>query len=160
MDTDRSPSSARELGARVLRTERGVLPLVARVAAGVIFVLYSFGKFVNHEAEVRAFARYSIPFPDATVYLVGVLELAGGAALIAGLLTRPAALALAGDMVGAIVTAGRIDGGAVNLGLAPALLVVMLYLVWRGAGSWSVDRVLHRSLAGAPPPAAAGAAQA
>jgi len=111
----------------------------ARVAAGTVFVAYSFGKFVHHGAEAEAFDRYGIPFPDAATYLVGALELVCGLLLIAGLGTRLAALALAGDMVGAIVTAGRIDGGPVNLGLAPALLAVMIVLLWAGAGRWSLD---------------------
>ncbi len=54
--------------------------------------------------------------------------------LIAGLLTRPAAALLAGDMVGAIVTAGRVEGGAINLVLAPTLLVAMLVPALGGAG--------------------------
>jgi predicted lipoprotein with Yx(FWY)xxD motif len=70
---------------------------------------------------------------------VGSLELVAGLMLIAGLATRLVALALAADMVGAISTAGRLDGGPVNLGLAPILLAVMLLLVWAGAGALSLD---------------------
>ena len=54
------------------------------------------------------------------------------------------ALGLAGNMVGAIATGGRVDGGFVNLGLAPMLLVAMLYLVWAGAGRFSLDERLRR----------------
>jgi putative oxidoreductase len=114
----------------------------ARVAAGVVFVSFSFGKFVNHQEEAAAFDRYGIPFPDQVTYLVGTLEVVGGLLLVFGLGTRLAALALAGNVVGAIATAGRLDGGPVNLGLAPVLLAVMLVLVWTGAGRWSVDGVL------------------
>lgn len=63
-----------------------------------------------------------------------------------GRLARPAAFALAGNMVGAIVTAGRVDGGAINLGLAPALLVVMVVLVWAGVGDRSLDARLATAL--------------
>ena len=49
--------------------------------------------------------NYGLPSPGLFAYAVGVLEVVGGAFLIAGLLTRPAAALLAGDMVGAIVTA-------------------------------------------------------
>ncbi len=112
---------------------------VARVGAGVVFVSFSVGKFANHGAEAASFERYGIPVPDVATYLVGALELVGGLLLIAGLATRPAALALAGNMAGAIATAGRVEGGAANLGLAPALLAVMLVLVWTGAGRPSLD---------------------
>jgi putative oxidoreductase len=73
---------------------------------------------------------------------VGAVELAGGAMLVLGLGTRFAALALACDMAGAIATAGRIEGGPVHLGLAPALLVMMLLVLWIGPGDRSLDRRL------------------
>jgi hypothetical protein len=44
-----------------------------------------------------------------------------------------AALALAANMVGAIAT-GPVDGGFVNLGLAPTLLATMPSIVRIGAG--------------------------
>ncbi len=80
-----------------------------------------------------------------------MLELALGLLLVAGLVARLAAGMLAGDMVGAIATAGRVEGGAINLGLAPALLAVMLFLVWSGAGRWFVDARLRDNLATGPP---------
>jgi uncharacterized membrane protein YphA (DoxX/SURF4 family) len=36
-----------------------------------------------------------------------------------------------------------VDGGFVNLGLAPMLLVAMLFLVWAGAGRFSLDERLR-----------------
>jgi len=51
-------------------------------------------------------------------------------------------------MVGAIAAAGPVEGGAINLGLAPALLLAMLFLVWTGAGRFALDERL------APPPQA------
>ena len=126
----------------LLRTGDGIAPMIVRVVAGIVLVSFSLGKFTHHAAEVGAFERYGIPFADATVYLVGVLELAGGLMLILGLGTRVAALALALNMAGAIASAGRIDGGIVHLGLAPALLAAMLYLLWAGAGARSIDRAV------------------
>jgi putative oxidoreductase len=124
-----------------------------RVAAGAVFVAFSFGKFVHHGAESAAFDRYGIPFPDAATALVGALELGGGLMLIAGLGTRLAALALAGDMIGAIATAGRIEGGPVHLGLAPALLAAMLVLLSTGAGRCSLDGRLAAAAPGRRRPA-------
>jgi putative oxidoreductase len=74
-----------------------------------------------------------------------VLEILGGSFLLAGFLTRPAAALLAGDMLGAIVTAGRVEGGAINLVLAPAILICMLVLLWIGPGRWALDGRLARS---------------
>jgi putative oxidoreductase len=128
----------------VLATSGGAGPLAARVAAGTVFVAFSVGKFTRHAAEAEAFERYGIPAPGAAAYAVGALELLGGLALIAGIMTRGVALLLAINMAGAIATAGRIEGGPVHLGLAPALLVVMLGLVWAGAGALSADGRIAR----------------
>ena len=119
----------------------------ARIAAGLVFLGFSLGKFRRHQAEVDAFDRYGLPFPDAFVYAVGTLELVGGALLVLGLATRLVALALAGNMVGAILTAGREDGGLVNLGLAPLLLLTLLTLLWAGAVRPSLDARLAQPLA-------------
>jgi putative oxidoreductase len=102
-----------------------------RVTAGIVFVVFGIGKFSAHEAEVESFMTYGLPAPDAFVYAIGVLEIVGGLLLIAGVLVWPAALALAGDMVGAIIVSGLKEGEIISLTLAPALLVVMLVLVRR-----------------------------
>ncbi len=123
-----------------------------RVAAGAIFVVFGVGKFTAHAAEVDSFDRYGLPSPDTFVYAIGALEIAGGALLIAGLLTRLAALALAGDMVGAIVFSGIKEGEAISLTLAPALLVAMLLLLWAGPGARSLDARLGPSARGQTSP--------
>ena len=115
---------------------------MVRVVTGVLFVTFSLGKFVDHAAEAADFDHYGIPAPEVATYLVGTLELVGGLLLVVGLLTRPAAALLAANLVGAIATAGRVDGGSFHLGVAPTLLVAMLFLVWAGPGVLAVDRTL------------------
>jgi putative oxidoreductase len=117
-----------------------------RWASGAIFVLFGIGKFSDHGHEVASFEAYGLPSPDALVYLIGVLEIGAGAMLLAGLLTRLAALALAADMVGAIVVSGIGEGEAVpSLTLAPLLLLAMLFLLWVGPGARALDsRLLSR----------------
>ena len=125
---------------------------VVRVVTGALFVSFSLGKFVDHAQESADFDHYGIPAPEVATYLVGTLELVGGILLVIGLLTRPAALLLALNMVGAIATAGRVDGGTFHLGVAPAMLVAMLFLVWAGSGHVALDRVLQARLAPTPTP--------
>ena len=115
---------------------------VARVAASAVFVAFGIGKFTSHGTEVASFRDYGLPVPDAFVYAIGVLEIGGGLLLLAGLLTRLAALALAGDMVGAIALSGIGQGEAISLTLAPALLLAMFFLIRTGGGRWSADRAL------------------
>jgi putative oxidoreductase len=133
----------------VLFKERiaGWVPFVIRILTGVFIVSVSMGKFFDHASEAHDFDRYGVPIPSTAVIVVGIVELVGGLALILGLGTRIAAAALAANMVGAIATAGRVEGGAFNLGAAPLMLVLMLVLLWAGPGAWSVDRIVARHLA-------------
>lgn len=120
------------------RRTLATVALVVRVAAGATIAAFGVGKFTRHAAEAGAFEEYGIPFPELMTYVVGVLELGGGLLLVAGVLTRPVALALAGNFTVAILTAGRIEGGPVHLILAPALLACMLFLLWAGPGRLSL----------------------
>src|SRR5712691_7436030 len=134
----------------VLRIRPGYPALAAlgvRLAAGGTFIGFGMSKFTKHAAEAQSFDRYGLPAPDTFAYLIGVVELGGAVLLIGGLLVRPAALMLAGDMVGAITTAGVKEGGVVHLGLAPSLLLTMLFLLWAGAGLFALDRRLLEQLA-------------
>ena len=111
---------------------------VLRVAAGIVFVVFGVGKFSQHQAEVDSFESYGLPAPDAFVYAIGVLEIAGGLLLIAGVLVWLAALALAGNMTGAIVVSGIGEGEVFpSLTLAPALLAVMVALLLTERRPWS-----------------------
>jgi putative oxidoreductase len=120
--------------------------LVLRLLSGGVFVAFGAGKFINHSSELASFKTYGLPAPEVFVLAIGVIELVGGLLLIAGMLTRPAALVLAGDMIGAIVVSGIARGELVSLVLAPAELLVMLVLLWAGSGA--------HSLRPAPPAAA------
>jgi putative oxidoreductase len=124
-----------------------VATAVVRILAGLVFVLFSLPKFVLHDMELAEFVRYGFPPSDVVVYLVGLLELGGGLLLVVGLATRLAALGLALNMLGAVLTAGVRIGGPIHLGLAPTLLVAMLYLVWSGSGAAALDRRVSTRLA-------------
>ena len=128
-----------------------VIAMVVRLAAGAILIGFGQSKFLHHAKETRAFDRYGLPVPEVFTYAIGTVELVGGVLLVLGLATRLVALGLAGNMVGAIATGGRVDGGFVNLGLAPMLLAAMLFLVWAGAGRFSLDELLARRLGVAEP---------
>jgi uncharacterized membrane protein YphA (DoxX/SURF4 family) len=138
------------------RGRRALIALAARLGAGAVFIAFGAAKFTGHTTEVASFKSYGLPYPDEFVYSIGALELAGGALLIAGLGTRFAALGLAGDMVGAIVASGILQGEFISLTLAPVQLAVMTYLLWTGPGCWALDRRLvlaaRRRTPGRPAP--------
>jgi len=101
----------------------------ARWVAAIIFVSFGAAKFANHGAELASFRHYPLPAPALVISLVGVLELGGGFLLAAGLLTRLAALALAADMIGAVVVSGLARWEAVSLTLAPPLLLATMIIL-------------------------------
>lgn len=112
--------------------------LFLRLLSGGVFVVFGIGKFVNHASELASFKTYGLPAPAAFVVIVGLTEVVGGLLLMGGVLTRPAALVLAGDMIGAIIVSGIAKGEPISLTLAPAQLIVMLVLLWTGPGNLSL----------------------
>ena len=100
--------------------------------AGIVFVVFGAGKFVNHASELASFRAYSLPAPAVAVYVIGAIEMIGGLLLAGGVLVRVAAVVLAGDMLGAIVFSGLARGEYISLTLAPVLLLAMIFLIGVG----------------------------
>jgi len=125
--------------------------IAVRWVAAIVFVVFGAGKFVNHASELSSFRQYGLPLPDAFAYMIGVLELAGGVLLASGVLVRPTALALAADMVGAIVVSGIGRGEDISLTLAPALLVAMIFLIGFGHRRGHPADLNSRTVPGDPP---------
>lgn len=114
---------------RSLSTKRWTAAI--RWSAAAVFVAFGAGKFVDHASELASFRNFALPAPEVFVYVIGALEIVGGLLLASGRLVRLAALALAGDMVGAIVVSGIGRGEVISLTLAPALLAAMIFLIWK-----------------------------
>ena len=107
---------------------------LSRVAlvAGAIFVVAGLVKFVFHHWELHAFRSFGLPWPSALEIFAGVLETAGGLLLALHRWVVPAAVLLAATMIVAIASSGIGHGDVIpSLTLAPALLLAMLYLLWR-----------------------------
>ena len=107
---------------------------VLRVLVGLLFVNSGIAKVADRAATAADFAHWGVPLADLAAPAVGVVELACGALLIAGIATRWAVLPLLGIMLGAIGTAGLTDGG-VHLVLPPALAALCVLFVIRGGGA-------------------------
>lgn len=69
--------------------------LVARICLGLIFVVSGWGKLMAVAGIAGMLQRAGLPNPTAMGYLVGGIELVGGALIIAGFMTRWVALAMA-----------------------------------------------------------------
>jgi putative oxidoreductase len=82
---------------------RGVV--LIRTAVGTVFVSEGIQKFLYPAAlGVGRFAKIGIPAPELMGHFVGVVEILCGALVLAGLLTRIAALLLIADMAVAILS--------------------------------------------------------
>jgi putative oxidoreductase len=154
--------------------------LLLRLALGIIFIYHGMGKIAAPNTAggaawaVHFWEKRPGPMPEALTYTVPQLavawgELAGGLALVLGLLTRVAALGMIVIQAGAVwlVTFSQgftsaEGGGGYEYNFA--LMVMCLAVVVLGGSICSVDRLVKRqrkrsaaTAAAAPPePAAAG----
>ena len=119
-----------------------------RVVVGAIFVAHGAQKlFVFGLAGVSGMSgQIGIPLPEITGPLVALLEFFGGLALVAGMLTRWAALGLAINMLGAAVMVHLKGGFFLPSGIeyTLALGAASLAFAVMGAGDYSLDNLLAR----------------
>lgn len=120
---------------------------VFRIGVGLLFLQHGLQKVFGMLGGFMGTPGATAPI-YSLVGLAGVLELVGGILLVAGLLTRPVAFVLAGEMIVAFFMAHFPQGGwpVQNGGELPLLYaLIFTFLLWNGAGSVSVDRVLEKA---------------
>jgi uncharacterized membrane protein YphA (DoxX/SURF4 family) len=133
-----------------MATEAGAAVLLVRLLAGGVFLSEGIQKFLYPlELGTGRFIKIGIPAPDLMAPFVGVVEIVCGLLLIAGLLTRLAAIPLIVDITVAIWTTkipilmkqgfwamaheARTDW---------CMLLGSVFLMLAGAGAWSIDAKL------------------
>lgn len=141
------------LGA-VSRVAEPVAQVVTRIAFGQAFAITGWGKLHNLDNVVKFFTDLGIPAPAVQAPLIATLEFVGGLLLVVGAGTRVVAALLTCTMLVALATADReslLEGFTLAKSFADVtplpFLVALLWLVARGAGALSVDRVLARRAA-------------
>lgn len=115
---------------------------VLRVVAGLLFVQHGSAKLLHAPAQAM-FAHLHVM---SLLGVQGVIELFGGGLLAIGLLSRPVAFILAGDMAVAFFIAHFPHGWLPILNggdLAVLFCFSFLYLWVAGPGPWSLDALLR-----------------
>jgi putative oxidoreductase len=126
--------------------------ILIRLAVGAVFLTEGIQKFLFPAAlGVGRFTKIGIPAPEIMAPFVGVVEIACGALLILGLLTRLAAVPLIIDMLVAIATTkipillkSGVWAMAHETRTDYTMLLGCLFFLIVGAGRWSLDVWLSR----------------
>ena len=111
-----------------------------RIVVGFLFFCHGAQKILGWFAEPGA-PKMSFKFPELP-WFAGILELVGGALIALGILTRPVAFLLSGEMAVAYFMAHAPHGfwPILNHGeLAVLYCFVFLFLAAHGRGPYSVD---------------------
>jgi putative oxidoreductase len=111
-----------------------------RIVAGYLFLTHGTAKLLGmpHVAMFDGLQVLSL------IGVAGIIEIVGGALLLIGLLTRPVAFILSGEMAFAYFMGHAPHGNVLvpmlNQGeLAVVYCFVFLFFAAAGAGAWSVD---------------------
>jgi len=128
---------------------RDLAILLARVAVGVVFLAHGWQKLFTNGIDGTAafFDQAGVPAASASAWFAGIVEIAGGAALIVGLAVPVAGLLLLVNMLGAFIFVHAGAGLFVEQGgfeLVLTLGAAALLLAALGAGRLSADHLLTR----------------
>jgi putative oxidoreductase len=117
---------------------------VLRIIMGLMIIQHGMAKIIGFPV-VASFADLK---PLSLIGIAGLIELTGGALLILGLLTRPVAFIISGEMAFAYFIAHApksffplMNGGT----LAIMFCFTCLLLATTGPGPWSVDAAMKRA---------------
>jgi putative oxidoreductase len=134
--------------ARLEAVPYSLLALPLRLGVAMIFWNSAMTKLANWDTALALFAEeYKVPLlpPEVAAYLAVSIELSAPVLLVLGLLTRPVAVVLLG-MTTVIEVFVYPQAWPTHLQWAAMLLV----LLCRGAGNFSLDHVLFRRLESQP----------
>lgn len=154
-------STSKQLGAPIFRgatpRQREIGLTILRVVVGAIFVAHGVQKFflLGIPAIAGGFAQAGIPMPSLMAPFIALVELLGGLALVAGFLSRPAALGIAFNMLGAMFLVHLPGGFFLPSGIeyTLALLAASVAIILMGPGAFSLDALLARRIEPAAPAA-------
>ncbi|WP_078429911.1 DoxX family protein [Alkalihalobacterium alkalinitrilicum] len=117
---------------------------ILRVVLGLSFFIHGLDKFQAGIGNIAGFFE-SLGIPGFLAYVVALIELVGGIALVLGIGTRVVSILIAIIMVGAVFTfkfsVGFLDGYELDL----AFLAMSIYLAITNKSAYAVDNVIFSS---------------
>jgi uncharacterized membrane protein YphA (DoxX/SURF4 family) len=132
---------------RLRRTQAPAAVVLIRLVVGLVFLSEGIQKFLfPDQLGVGRFLKIGLPAPEVLGPLVGCFEIACGALVVLGLVTRLAAIPLITIMLVAITTTKipiLLKSGFWSMAHEArtdfAMLLGALFLLITGAGAWSMD---------------------
>jgi len=132
--------------------------VLIRVMVGAVFVSEGIQKFLFPAARgVGRFVKIGLPAPEFLAYFVAVFEIVCGILILAGWLTRLAAIPMIINMLVAIGSTKipiLLQSGFWQMAHEArtdfSMLLGAVFLLLTGSGDWSLDRWFSRRKAGLP----------
>ncbi|MEE8299609.1 MAG: DoxX family protein [Thermodesulfobacteriota bacterium] len=140
----------------ILRTSDNKLVGSIRILLAVMFLMSGSMKLLIPmlaEAWSGQLLAANIPLYTVSLWTVPFLEIALGIVLAVGAFVRPAAVMMIGIMVVATYVHQVVDDPSLfplqpSEPIIPLIVIVMsLYILWQGAGAWSLDLRATRAAA-------------
>ena len=135
--------------ARHLAKNAGVSDLIFRFALSLIFIVGGLGHFVQHQQMLERMAESpwarlieSVGNPSLLLWLSGVVFVAAGSTLAAGLAVRLSALALFVTLIPITVSIHIAPGHAGPFFKNVAILGALVHFFFNGSGAYALDRLL------------------
>lgn len=120
--------------------------LFLRLGLGAVYVAHGGQKLFQHglAGVAGGFEQMGLPMPQLLGPLAAILEFFGGAALILGLLSRPAALGVGASALGAALLVHASNGFFLPAGyeFTMVLFAMSLVIMLCGGGRYSIDHLL------------------
>jgi putative oxidoreductase len=124
---------------------------IFRIVAALMFIAAGTMKLFGYPPPPPPMTVMPLIPTFSQAWFAGVMEMIGGTAIALGLWTRPVAFILAGEMAVAYFQGHAPQGFFPNSNNGiPAVMYcfLYLYLMFAGAGAWSLDRVIARAKRG------------
>lgn len=113
-------------------------PLILRLALGIAFIVAGYTKLSNMSMVVEMFSQFFGGAGPALAWIVAIVELIAGIAVLVGFFTRWAALAIAVIMLVALFVV-HLGDGYNGMQLPIAYFAMSLALLFKGSGKVSVE---------------------